>query len=390
MSILQQINEFSPQMQSWRHDLHAHPEICYEEVWTSDYIADRLTELGITIHRGLAKTGIVGVLKGKSDNGRAIGLRADMDGLPMSEANDFAYKSGTLGRMHACGHDGHMAMLLGAAKHLSQNPDFDGTVYFIFQPAEEGGGGGQAMIDDGLFERFPMQNVWGMHNWPGLTEGHIAIHDGACMASADNFYLTLTGRGGHAAMPHQAVDPVVAAAAVINALQVIVARQTDPLDPAVLSITMMEASTALNVIPDTVRLGGTARAIVPETRSRIEASIASIATSTAAAYGCTLSVDWRTGYPPTINHGAEAALAAEVATVLVGADKTVRNPPPSMGAEDFAFMLQQKPGCYIWLGGGPAEAGKMLHNTSYDFNDALLPLGASYWVNLVRTVLKRA
>ena len=387
MGVLEQIQGFSHEMQSWRHALHAHPEICYEEVWTSDFIAERLTEMNIPVHRGFGKTGLVGVLKGKGDTGRAIGLRADMDALPMSEANDVPYKSTIDGRMHACGHDGHMTMLLGAAKYLSEHRNFDGTVYLIFQPAEEGGAGGQAMIDDGLFEKFEMQSVWGMHNWPGLPEGQFAVHDGACMASADNFSLTITGRGGHAAMPHQSVDPVIAAASVIQALQAIVARQTDPLDPAVLSITKMQGSTAYNVIPDKVELGGTARAILPETRQRIEASIRSVSATTAEAFGCSVSFDWHAGYPPTVNHKSEASRAASITSELVGAENVMRNPAPSMGAEDFAFMLQEKPGCYVWVGAGEAIAGQMLHNTGYDFNDALLPLGASYWVKLVQSEL---
>ncbi len=387
MRIIGQIADFAEELKSWRHELHAHPEICYEEVWTSDYIAKRLTDMGVSVHRGIGKTGLVGVVKGKTDTGRAIGLRADMDALPMSEANDIPYKSTIEGRMHACGHDGHMTMLLGAAKYLSAHPEFDGTVYFIFQPAEEGGAGGQAMIDDGLFDRFEMQTVWGMHNWPGLPEGQFAVHDGACMASADNFSLTISGRGGHAAMPHQSADPVIAAASVIQNLQAIISRQTDPLDPAVLSITKMQGSTAYNVIPDQVELGGTARAILPETRARIEASIRSVSAQTAAAFGCTVEIDWHAGYPPTVNHKSQAEKAAHVAARLVGTENIIRNPAASMGAEDFAFMLQEKPGCYIWIGAGPAEEGKMLHNTGYDFNDELLPLGASYWVELVRTEL---
>ena len=387
MGILEQIQGFSDELQSWRHALHEHPEICYEEIWTSDYIAARLNDMNIQVHRGFGKTGLVGVLKGKTDTGRAIGLRADMDALPMSEANDLPYKSKIAGRMHACGHDGHMTMLLGAAKYLAEHRDFDGTVYFIFQPAEEGGAGGQAMIDDGLFEKFDMQTVWGMHNWPGLPEGQFAVHDGACMASADNFSLTITGRGGHAAMPHQSVDPVIAAASIIQALQAIVSRQTDPLDPAVLSITKMQGSTAYNVIPDAVELGGTARAIQPETRKRIEAAIRSVSATTAEAFGCSVSFDWLAGYPPTVNHKPQAETAVAIAADLVGEANVVRNPAASMGAEDFAFMLQEKPGCYVWVGAGPARAGKMLHNTQFDFNDALLPIGASYWVKLVQSEL---
>ena len=387
MPIYNSIAESHEIMTRWRHELHQHPEICYEEVWTSDFIAAQLEALGIEVHRGLGKTGVVGVLKGQIDDGRAIGLRADMDGLPMVEANDIAHKSLTEGRMHACGHDGHMTMLLGAAKYLSETRNFNGTVYFIFQPAEEGGAGAKAMMEDGLFSRFKVDTVWGMHNWPGLEAGKIAIHDNACMASADHFEITIKGRGGHAAMPHQAQDPIITGAAMVQSLQTIVARHTDPLDAAVVSITAMQGGEAFNVIPDELTLRGTARALQPETRAKVEATIRQVIENVAAAHGCTAELSWRAGYPPTVNHKTEADRAAAIAGEIVGADNIMLNPPASMGAEDFAYMLEEQKGAYIWIGAGKAEAGKMLHNTGYDFNDEILPLGASYWARLVESEL---
>lgn len=387
MAIINRVAEFHDDMTTWRRSLHQHPEICYEEVWTSDFIAERLAEFGIETVRGLAGTGVVGILKGKTDSGRAIGLRADMDGLPMPEANDFEHKSMTEGRMHACGHDGHMTMLLGAARYLAETRNFDGTVYFIFQPAEEGGAGAAKMMEEGLFSDFQMETVWGMHNWPGLAAGEIAVSEGASMASADHFEMTVTGRGGHAAMPHQAADPVLAAAAIVQSLQMLVSRQTNPADAAVMSITMIHGGSAFNVIPDEVKLSGTARAFRPETRARLEQSLRDVSALTAEAHGCSVSVDWRVGYPPTVNHKTEAGRAADVARSVVGEGRVHLNPEPSMGAEDFAFMLDEKPGAYIWLGAGEAQAGKMLHNTGYDFNDEILPVGTSYWVALVESEL---
>ena len=385
MAVLNSIAQAHDEMRAWRHELHQHPEICYEEFWTSEFIAAQLASLGIETHRGMGKTGVVGILKGQSDNGGAIGLRADMDGLPMTEANDFAHKSLQEGRMHACGHDGHVAMLLGAAKYLAQTRQFDGTVYFIFQPAEEGGAGAKAMIEDGLFEQFDMPHVWGMHNWPGLEVGKIAVHDGACMASADHFSITITGRGGHAAMPHQSRDPIIAAAALVQNLQTIVSRRIDPLEPAVVSITAMNGGTAFNVIPDAMELRGTARALSATVRAKLEESIREITDEICSAYGVSGAVGWRGGYPPTVNHRSESERAIAIAGDIVGADNIVRNPPASMGAEDFAYMLEQRKGSYIWIGGGEAIPGKMLHNTRYDFNDEILPIGASYWAKLVES-----
>lgn len=387
MAIINRVADFHDEMTQWRHQLHRHPEICYEELWTSDFIADKLAEFGIDVVRGLASTGVVGILKGKTDGGRSIGLRADMDGLPMPETNNFEYKSKTDGRMHACGHDGHMTMLLGAARYLAETRNFDGTVYFIFQPAEEGGAGAAKMIEEGLFVDYQIETVWGMHNWPGLPAGEIAVSEDASMASADHFEMTVTGRGGHAAMPHQAIDPVLAAAHIVQALQMLVSRQTNPQDSSVLSITTIHGGSAFNVIPDEVTLGGTVRAFCPETRVRLEQSLRDVSRLTAEAHGCAVTLDWREGYPPTVNHQAEAMRAADVARTVVGPERVHMNPEPSMGAEDFAFMLEAKPGAYIWLGAGEAVAGRMLHNTGYDFNDEILPTGTSYWAALVESEL---
>ena len=390
MPIINRISDFHPDMTEWRRALHAHPEICFEEVWTGDFIAKKLRSFGIEVTRGLGKTGVVGMLKGQGNSPRAIGLRADMDALPMPEENQFEHRSQIDGKMHACGHDGHMTMLLGAARYLAETRNFDGTVYFIFQPAEEGGAGGKAMVDDGLFNQHPIQNVWGMHNWPGLPAGDVAVNTGACMASADHFAITLTGRGSHAAMPHQAIDPILAAASLIQALQMVVSRTTDPLDSAVLSVTMLNGGSAFNVIPDTVTLGGTARAMVASTRAAMEQKIRDISALTAKAHGCLVEVDWQPGYPPTVNTESEALRAADVARAVVGSNKVHVNMPPSMVAEDFAFMLEERPGAYIWLGAGEAVEGKMLHNTGYDFNDDILPVGASYWSQLVESELPRS
>jgi hippurate hydrolase len=390
MPIINRISDFHPDMTEWRHAMHAHPEICFEEVWTGDFIAEKLRSFGIEVTRGLGKTGVVGMLKGQGNSPRAIGLRADMDALPMPEENQFEHRSQIDGKMHACGHDGHMTMLLGAARYLAETQNFDGTVYFIFQPAEEGGAGGKAMVDDGLFNQYPIQNVWGMHNWPGLPAGDVAVNTGACMASADHFAITLTGRGSHAAMPHQAIDPILAAASLIQALQMVVSRTTDPLDSAVLSVTMLNGGSAFNVIPDTVTLGGTARAMVASTRAAMEQKIRDISALTAKAHGCLVEVDWQPGYPPTVNTESEALRAADVARAVVGSNKVHVNMPPSMVAEDFAFMLEERPGAYIWLGAGEAVEGKMLHNTGYDFNDDILPVGASYWSQLVESELPRS
>ncbi len=368
-----------------RHDLHAHPELAYDERRTSDKIAAFLQARGIETHRGLAGTGVVGILR-HGDGHRAIALRADMDALPVQEQNLFPHRSRIDGRMHACGHDGHTAMLLGAAEHLAAHPDFDGTVAFIFQPAEETDGGARIMIEEGLFEQFPVDAVFGMHNWPGLPAGQFAVHSGPVMACADQFDILLKGHGAHAAMPHQGRDPLVAGAALVQALQSVVSRTLDPLDSAVLSITQFFAGgEAYNVIPSDARIGGTVRV-----EDAIEAAMERLCAGIAAAHGVQATLDYRRGYPPTVNAAAEAEACRRVLVELVGEDNVRTDMRPSMGAEDFAFMLREKPGCYVWIGNGLAEGGCMLHNPRYDFNDDILTLGAAYWVKLVETLLQAA
>ena len=392
MQISKEIENIIPEIRSWRHTLHAHPELGYEEKWTSDFVADKLQSFGIEVHRGLGGTGVVGILKGLDANlggggNKAIGLRADMDALPMTEENDFPYKSKFDGRMHACGHDGHTAMLLGAAKLLASRNNFNGTVYFIFQPAEEGGGGGLAMIDDGLFDEFPMDSVWGMHNWPGMEEGTVAVHKGSVMAAADRFEVIVNGNGGHAAMPQATNDPVLAVTAIIQALQQIVARKQNPLDAVVVSVTQINAGSGFNIIPQKANFIGTIRTVNPATRVDVHKQFTQICEATALAYGCVADVSVIKGYPVTVNDIESSDKAIEVASSLFGKNSVKTNLTPSMGAEDFAYMLEKTPGAYIWLGAGEGKSGCMLHNTKYDFNDNILPLGISYWEKLVKTEL---
>lgn len=369
-----------------RRDIHAHPELAFHETRTSDLVASTLISLGIEVHRGLAGTGVVGRLT-RGDSGRAIGLRADMDALPMQERNEFAHRSRHDGCMHACGHDGHTAMLLAAADALSASGNFDGTVYFIFQPAEETEGGGRVMVEQGLFEKFPMEAVFGLHNWPGLPAGQIAVHAGPVMASADRFDITLTGKGAHAAMPHQGNDVILAGSALVQALQGFVSRSRDPLEPAVLSVTRFHGGEAYNILPEKAHLAGTIRAFSDAVRDQAVNALRQIGKGIAETYGIHVSVDLHYGYPATVNTRAEAALCRSVAGQVVGQSNVNTSLNPSMGAEDFAFMLQQKPGCYVWLGNGPGEGGCMLHNPKYDFNDAVLATGVKYWVGLVERCL---
>jgi hippurate hydrolase len=391
MTIQNRIAELHADMTAWRRDIHAHPELGFEEYRTSDLVATKLQEFGIEVHRGLAGTGVVGTLRGSGGGNRAIGLRADMDALPMPEANSFEYASRNPGKMHACGHDGHTAMLLGAARYLAETRDFDGIVHFIFQPAEEGMGGGERMLREGLFEKFDCEQVYGMHNWPELPANTIAVHPGPVMAAADKFTITVEGQGGHAAMPHKTIDPVLVAAHIITAAQSLVSRGSDPADSAVLSITWIEAGTAFNIIPDSARLHGTVRTFTEAERARIPAQLKRLVDNVAAAFGATARLDFRLGYPPTVNSVAEAQLAAEVAAKVVGQDKVVWNPAPSMAAEDFGYMLKERPGCYVWLGhGGQSGPSCRLHNPHYDFNDDILTTGASFWATLVETVLPRS
>ena len=378
-----------------RRDLHAHPELCFEEHRTADLVAARLTEWGIPVHRGLGKTGVVGIVKG-GDSPRAIGLRADMDALPMQEFNTFDHASKHAGKMHACGHDGHTAMLLAAAQHLARHRNFDGTVYLIFQPAEEGGGGAREMIKDGLFEKFPMEAVFGMHNWPGTPAGTFAVSPGPVMASSNEFKITIRGKGGHAALPHTGIDPVPIACQMVQAFQTIVTRNKKPIDAAVISVTMIHAGEATNVIPDSCELQGTVRTFTVPVLDLVESRMRQIAEHLCAAHDATCTFEFERNYPPTINADAEANFAREVMVGIVGAEN-VRRQEPTMGAEDFAYMLQAKPGAYCFIGNGDGahrEIGHgggpcMLHNPSYDFNDDLIPLGASYWVRLAEAWFAR-
>jgi len=396
MNLIDPIIAFQAELQAIRRDLHAHPELNYEEQRTSDVVARKLTEWQIPIVRGMGVTGVVGIIKnGNSD--RAIGLRADMDALPMQELNTFAHASQHQGKMHACGHDGHTAMLLGAAHHLAQHRNFDGTVYLIFQPAEEGGGGAQRMIDDGLFEKYPMEAVFGMHNWPGMPTGSFGVTPGPMMASSNEFEVIVKGKGSHAAQPHKSIDPVMVAVQIAQSWQTIVSRNINPNDPAVLSVTQIHSGSATNVIPDEATLIGTVRTFSVAVLDTIEARMREVAQHTATAFGAEVEFRFHRNYPPLVNHAKETAFVVEVLQAMVGNSNVNPQVEPTMGAEDFAFMLQNKPGCYVFIGngegshrdGGHGLGPCNLHNASYDFNDDLLPIGASYWVNLAEAYLKK-
>jgi hippurate hydrolase len=395
MNLIEPIVSGAAEIAALRRDLHAHPELCFKEVRTSDVVAAKLTEWGIPIHRGLGTTGVVGIIRRGTSN-RAIGLRADMDALPMQEYNTFAHASRHAGKMHACGHDGHTAMLLAAARHLSQHGAFDGTVYLIFQPAEEGGGGAREMIKEGLFTQFPMDAVFGLHNWPGLAHGQFAVSAGPVMASSNEFKITVRGKGGHAAMPHNALDPVPVACQMVQAFQTIISRNKKPIEAGVISVTMIHTGEATNVIPNSCELQGTVRTFTFELLDMIEARMRDMAQHTAAAFGLECDFEFRRNYPPTINAAREADFARSVMASIVGPDNVLAQ-EPTMGAEDFAYMLMEKPGCYIFLGNGDGAHRAlghgigpcMLHNPSYDFNDDLIPLGATYWVQLAQAWLAR-
>jgi hippurate hydrolase len=393
MNIIDSIVGHAAEIQAVRRDIHAHPELCFEEKRTADVIAAKLSEWGIPVHRGLGGTGVVGIVKNGTSS-RAVGLRADIDALPMTEHNTFAHASTHAGRMHACGHDGHISMLLAAAKHFSQQRAFDGTVYLIFQPAEEGGGGAREMIKDGLFEKFPMEAVFGMHNWPGMEVGKFAVSTGPVMASSNEFRIVIHGKGSHAALPHNGIDPVPVACQVVQAFQTIISRNKKPVDAGVISVTMIHAGEATNVVPDFATLEGTVRTFTVDTLDMIEKRMEEVARHTAAAFGATCEFEFRRNYPPTINHAAETDFARTVMEAVVGRANVIAQ-EPTMGAEDFAYMLQAKPGCYCFIGNGDGahrEAGHgigpcMLHNPNYDFNDELIPLGATYWVRLAEAWL---
>lgn len=371
-----------------RRDIHAHPELGFEEHRTAAIVARELKRMGLEVHEGLAGTGVVATLA--RGEGPSVGLRADLDALPMSEANTFEHRSRHEGRMHACGHDGHTVMLLAAAEHLAAHGNIRGTVRFIFQPAEEVAGGAKVMIDEGLFERFPVDAVFGMHNWPGLDVGRFMVRTGPMLASLDCFDIEVTGRGSHGALPHQGIDPIAVSATMINALQTVVSRNIDPLQPAVLSVTKIHAGDAYNIIPERVELGGGLRCFDPAVRERLKTRLVEVATGVAASLGAQARVTFASQYPPVINTAAETSLAARVAASIVGDEAVRTDAEPILGSEDFSYMLQQKPGCYLMIGNGTGEGTCMIHNPGYDFNDDVLPLGATYWVRLAESFLSRA
>jgi hippurate hydrolase len=389
-SPVEKIRSYHAELRTIRRDIHAHPELAFQESRTSQLVADQLAAWGIEVHRGLAKTGLVGVVKGrKTASGRAVGLRADMDCLPMHETNNIPHKSTHTGRMHACGHDGHTTMLLGAARYLAETRNFDGTAYLIFQPAEEGGGGGKLMVEEGLFDRFPANEVYAVHNWPGLPPGQMAVRPGPVMAATDEIVVTVRGKGGHAAMPHLTVDPVVITAQVISALQTIASRNANPLDAIVVSVCSMETSQTgvFNVIPDFVKLIGTVRSFRPETRKLAESRIKEIVAGISKAMGGSAQIEYKLGYPSTINTEREAVFAAKVGERVFGKNNVFTDAEPTMGGEDFSYMLQARPGAYVFLGQGGGPNNCFLHNPGYDFNDEVIPLGAGYLAALVEESL---
>ena len=386
---VERIRRYHGELTALRRDLHAHPELAFEETRTAQRVADQLASWGIEVHRGLAKTGVVGVIPGRKAGAKAIGLRADMDCLPMHETAARPHKSQHEGRMHACGHDGHTTMLLGAARYLSETRGFEGTAYVIFQPAEEHGGGGNVMVQEGLFQRFPVDQIYALHNWPGLAAGRIAVRAGPILAATDEIRIDVRGMGGHAAMPHLSVDPVVAAAHIITALQTIASRNVSPLDAIVVSLCSMETSQlgTFNVIPDAVKLVGTVRTFRPETQTLAEKRIREITSAVASGLGASAQVEYMRGYPATVNTPKEAEFAARVGERIFGAGNVVREFDATMGGEDFSYMLQARPGAYVLLGQGGEPSGCYLHNPNYDFNDDVLPLGAGYLAALAEEAL---
>jgi hippurate hydrolase len=391
MNIYKEIEAMHSEMRDWRQHFHQFPETAYEEINTAKFISSKLKSFGLKVHNGLGKTGVVASLS-SGDSRKTVALRADMDALFIEEKTTLPYKSKNTGKMHACGHDGHSAMLLGAAKYLAHHTDFDGTVYFIFQPAEEGRAGAKKMIDEGLFKLFPTDCIFGLHNFPDIPQGHFAIKTGAMMASFDCFDIVLLGQATHAAMPQMGNDVFIAMAQIITALQTVVSRNIDPADSAVLSITQVHGGNTWNAIPDSVVLKGTYRCFNQTVQELIKEKLISIVDSISQAFNIKAEININpenAGYPVTCNTEAETAIAVSVAQELVGIDNVNCQPIPSMGSEDFSFMLQEKPGCYVWLGNGSSEGDCLLHNPRYDFNDEILPVGASYWVKLVERVLAR-
>ena len=390
MPVVNRIAAMADEITAWRHDFHEHPELQYDVHRTAGIVAEKLRAFGCDeVVPGIGRTGVVGVIRGrKSASGKVIGLRADMDALPLQEITGLPYASKTPGMMHACGHDGHTAMLLGAAKYLCETRNFDGTAIVVFQPAEEGGAGGKAMVDDGLMTRWGIQEVYGMHNMPGIPEGNFAISPGPMMASADFVDIEVTGKGGHGgAAPHAAIDTILVASQIVTALHTIVARNVDPLKSAVISICAFNSGQAHNVIPQTAMLRGTARTLDARVRDLVERRITEVAEATAKAYGATAKVDYRRNYPVTVNHAEQAAFAAGIARQIVGTEKVDPNMTPVMGGEDFSFMLEARPGAFIFLGTG---SGEMCHHPAYTFNDAIIPHGVSYWARLVETAMPAA
>ena len=393
MQLIESILADAASITTIRRDIHAHPELCFQEDRTADVIAKALTDWGIPIHRGLGKTGVVGIVKNGSST-RAVGLRADIDALPMTEHNHFAHASTYAGKMHACGHDGHTAMLLAAARHLAKHRNFDGTVYLVFQPAEEGGGGAREMMRDGLFEKFPMEAIFGIHNWPGMQVGQFALKSGPVMAGSNEFRVTIRGKGSHAALPHLGLDPVPVACQMVQAFQTIVTRNKRPIDTAVISVTMIHAGEATNVVPEDCEIQGTVRTFTTEVLDLVERRMKQIAESTCAAFEVGCDFEFKRNYPPTVNHEAETEFARALLGEVVGPEN-VLDFEPTMGSEDFSYFLQAKPGCYFLIGngdgshrdGGHGLGPCMLHNPSYDFNDELIPLGATMWVRLAEAWL---
>jgi hippurate hydrolase len=387
MPIINRVADLHPEIAAWRRDIHAHPELLFDVHRTAAIVADKLKGFGCDeVVSGIGRTGVVGVIRGNRSGGssRAIGLRADMDALPLTEATGLPYQSTHHGKMHACGHDGHTAMLLGAAQYLAETRNFAGTAVVIFQPAEEGGGGGREMVRDGMMERFAIEEVYGMHNYPGLPVGDFAIRSGPMLAAADRITIDIEGLGGHAARPHVTIDTVLVGAQIVNQIQSIVARNVDPLASAVISICQFQAGSADNIIPQTARLSGTARSLSPDVRDLVEQRLRDVVEGTARLYGARASLTYKRDYPVTRNHDRQAAFAAMVAAEVVGRDRVDTNAPPVMGAEDFSFMLEARPGAFIFVGNGDTAT---LHHPAYDFNDELIPVGTSYWVRLVETAL---
>ncbi|GAB5426885.1 MAG: M20 aminoacylase family protein [Devosia indica] len=388
MPVLNRVAEFQPEIAAWRQDFHAHPELLFDVHRTAGIVADKLRAFGCDeVVTGIGETGVVAVINGRGTGNRMIGLRADMDALPMTEKTGLPHASTHQGRMHACGHDGHTAMLLGAAKYLAETRNFDGRVALIFQPAEEGGGGGKVMLDDGLLDRFDIAEVYGMHNWPGMPVGTFGIRSGGIMAATDRFYIDIVGKGGHAARPHATIDPIIVAAQMVTALQTIVSRNLDPLQSAVLSVTMVEAGEADNVISRTAKITGTVRTLDGGVQDFIETRLAEFVPQFARSFGAEASVRYARGYPVTVNAPEQTEFAASVARDIVGAGQVDAEAEPSMGGEDFSFMLNERPGAYIFLGNGDSTE---LHTDTYDFNDEAIPVGVSYWVRLVEKALPLA